>query len=162
MDLDILVAARTAPGHSFKNSPEKVNCILNLVLYGIGCMRKVIHEVPKFEKKLGNCSGVNDVQTLISENPEKNTKLLCDSCQPCLDFIKSSFERLSLKGNQFVVQDYVWDDSIDAFFEEIGLDTDLSPKDTVEMLPKCPKLNTLLKQHKTTHLLLFYQEMWGV
>ena len=67
----------------------------------------------------------------ISENPEKNTKLLRDSCQPCLDLIKSSFERLSLKGDQFEVQDYVLDDSVDAFFEEISLDTELSPKDTV-------------------------------
>ena len=46
--------------------------------------------------------------------------------------------QLSLKGDQFVVQDYVSDNSFDTFFEEIGLDTELSPKDTVEMLPKCP------------------------
>ena len=57
----MLVAARTAPGHSFKNLQEKFNCILNLALYGIGCMQKEIHEVPEFEKKLGNCFGVNDV-----------------------------------------------------------------------------------------------------
>ena len=57
----------------------------------------------EFEKKLGNCSGVNDVRTFISENPEKNTKLLRDLCQPCLDLGKSSLERLSLKGDQFVV-----------------------------------------------------------
>ena len=59
--------------------------------------------MPEFKKKLGNCSGVNDIQALISENPEKNTKLLRDSYQPCLDLGKSSFERLSLKGDQFVV-----------------------------------------------------------
>ena len=38
LDLDMPVASRTAPGYSFKNPPEKVNCILNLALYGIGCM----------------------------------------------------------------------------------------------------------------------------
>ena len=43
LDLDMLVAAGTAPGHSFKYPPEKVNCILNLSLYGIGCMPKEIH-----------------------------------------------------------------------------------------------------------------------
>ena len=155
LDLDMLVAARTAPCHLFKNPPEKVNCILNLALCGIGWMWKEIHEVLEFEKKLGNCSGVNDIQTLISENPEKNTKLLRDSCEPCLDLIKSSSERLSLKGNQFVVRDYVSDDSVDAFFEEISLDTELSPKDTVEMLPKRPKLSTLLK-HSTKHCTYFF------
>ena len=75
LDLDMLVAARAAPGHSFKNPPEKVNCVLNLVLYGIGCMQKEIHEVPEFEKKLGNCSGVNDVRTLVSENSDCGTGL---------------------------------------------------------------------------------------
>ena len=126
-----------------------------LALYGIGCMQKEIHEVPEFEKKLGNYSGVNDVRTLVSENPEKNTKLLRDSRQPCLDLIKSSFERLPLKGDQFVVRDYVSDDSVDAFFEEVGLDTELNPKDTVEMLPKHPKLNTLFK-HSTKQRTYFF------
>ena len=45
-DLDMLVAARTAPSHSFKNPPKNINCILNLAFYGIGCMQKEILEVP--------------------------------------------------------------------------------------------------------------------
>ena len=65
----MLVAARATPGHSFKNPPEKVNCVLNLALYGIGCMQKEIHEVPEFEKKLG------DVRTLVSENSDCGTGL---------------------------------------------------------------------------------------
>ena len=147
---------RTVPSHSFKNPLEKVNCILNLALYGIGCMWKEIHEVPEFEKKLVNCSGDTDVvRTFTSKNSEKNRKLLHDSCQPCLDLGKSSFERLSLKGDQFVVWHYVSDDNVDAFFEEIGLDTELRPKDTVEMLPKCPKLSTLLK-HSTKQRTQFF------
>ena len=161
LDLDMLVAARTVPGHSFKNPLEKVNCILNLALYGIGCMWIEIHEVAEFEKKLGNCSGVNDVRTFISENPEKNTKLLRDLCQPCLDLGKSSFERLSLKGDQFVVWDYVSDDNVDAFFEDIGLDTELSPKDTMEMLPKCPKLNTFLKYRTKQRTYFFSIKKFG-
>ena len=156
LDLDMLVAARTVPSHSFKNPLEKVNCILNLALYGIGCMWKEIHEVPEFEKKLVNCSGVTDVvRTFTSKNSEKNRKLLHDSCQPCLDLGKSSFERLSLKGDQFVVWHYVSDDNVDAFFEEIGQDSELRPKDTVEMLPKCPKLSTLLK-HSTKQRTQFF------
>ena len=71
LDLEMLVTARTIPGHSFKNPLEKVNCILNLALYGIRCMWKEIHEVAEFEKKLGNCSGVNDVRTFISETHKK-------------------------------------------------------------------------------------------
>ena len=54
-----------------------------------------------------------------------------------------------------MVWDYVLDNSLDAFFELIGLDTKLSPKDTVEMLPKRPKLNTLLK-HSTKQRNYFF------
>ena len=68
LDLDMFVAARTVPGHTFKNPLEKVNCILNLALCGIGCMWIEIHEVSEFDKKLGNRSSVNDVRTFISEN----------------------------------------------------------------------------------------------
>ena len=46
LDLDILIAARTAPGHSYTNPPEKKSCILNLRLHAIGCMRTAIHSNP--------------------------------------------------------------------------------------------------------------------
>ena len=65
-----------------------------------------------------------------------------------------TYEHLYQK-TQIVVQDYVLDDNVDAFFEEIGLDTELSPEDTVEMLPKFPKLNTFLK-HSTKQRTYFF------
>ena len=40
LNLDHILVARTAPGHSYRNPAEKINCILNLRLYGIGVMRK--------------------------------------------------------------------------------------------------------------------------
>ena len=39
LNADMLVAIRTAPGHSFRNPVEKVNCVLNIGLYGIAIMR---------------------------------------------------------------------------------------------------------------------------
>ena len=51
INADLLVALRTVPGHSFRNPAEKVNCILNLGLYGIGVMRQSIYEDTVFEKK---------------------------------------------------------------------------------------------------------------
>ena len=35
LNLDHILVARTAPGHSYRNSVEKINCILNLGLYSI-------------------------------------------------------------------------------------------------------------------------------
>ena len=42
LNADMLVAVRTAPGHSFRNPVEKVNCVLNIGLYGNGAMRRNI------------------------------------------------------------------------------------------------------------------------
>ena len=44
LNADLLVALRTAPGQSFQNPVEKVNCILNLGFYGIGVMRQSLYE----------------------------------------------------------------------------------------------------------------------
>ena len=46
LNADMLVAVRTAPGYSFRNPVEKVNCVLNIGLYGIGIMRQKITEDP--------------------------------------------------------------------------------------------------------------------
>ena len=64
LDLGILIVAKTAPGHSYTNPPEKINCILNLGLIAIGCMRTAIHSNPGFKKQLSNFSGVGDVKNV--------------------------------------------------------------------------------------------------
>ena len=81
-NLDHILVVRTAPGHSYRNPAEKINCILNLGLYGIGVMRKPSIDL-KFEHKLKNCSRLFDVCKLVHKSPEKNLKLLGESCQPC-------------------------------------------------------------------------------
>ena len=70
LDLEILIAARTAPGHSYSN-PK--NCILNFGLNAMGCMRtdtglETETLNPGSEKKLSNCSGVDDVRNLLKRN----------------------------------------------------------------------------------------------
>ena len=39
-DLTYVLVTRIAPGHLFRNPSEKINCMLNLELYGIGVMSK--------------------------------------------------------------------------------------------------------------------------
>ena len=92
LDLHILIAVRTAPGHSYTNPPEKINCILNLGLSGIGCMGTSIHSNPGFEKQLFNCSGVDDdddddVGNLLKRNPTVHTNLLKQLCSNYLSLI---------------------------------------------------------------------------
>ena len=79
LNLDRITAARTAPGHSYKKTAEKINCILNIGLYGIGCMRQPCPDV-EFERKL------QDVRKAINGLPG-NRKVFEDTCAPSIDLI---------------------------------------------------------------------------
>ena len=96
LDIDQVLAVRTAPGHSYQNPGEKINCQLNIGLYGIGYMRKHLTD-PFFEQSLSRCTGLGDVHKLIEKNSDRNTKLLKECCQPCINLISETFLRLKLK-----------------------------------------------------------------
>ena len=75
LNLDQILAVRTAPGHSYCNPAEKVNCILNLGLYGIGCMRQKSSDI-EFEENLHRCNGLGDVRDLLNKDFQRNSVLL--------------------------------------------------------------------------------------
>ena len=83
LNLDQVLTVHTAPGYSYRNPAEKINCVLTLGLYGIGCMHNYSTD-PEFEQTQHNCSGLGDVRKLIEKNSECNTKLLKEKCQPSL------------------------------------------------------------------------------
>ena len=144
LNLDQVVAVRTAPGHSFRNPAEKINCVLNLALYGIGCMRHTSSDL-EFEEKLHRCSGLSDVRDLLNRNPEKNITLLHESCKPCVNLINDTFSRLTLKDKTFQVFDPASQHEIDRLFESVNLDNALKPLDTMAELKNRPKLAQYLK-----------------
>ena len=51
LDLDMLIAIRTAPNNSWANPVERIMSIVNIGLQGVGVMRSKIGE--KFEKAIG-------------------------------------------------------------------------------------------------------------
>ena len=105
LNLDLLLTVRAARGSSYRNPSERVNCILNLGLYGIGVMRQKIFDKPEFERKLCHCSNVDDVQQLVKENPAVNTELVRRACADTISLIRSVFDRLVLKDNKFATHD---------------------------------------------------------
>ena len=111
INADLLVALRTVPGHSFRNPAEKVNCILNLGLYGIGVMHQSIYEDTVFEKNLHTCSNL-EVGKLLNQKPT-DTDLYKKSCEPYINLIKDSFSQLKLKDNSFKIFDIVNDNEVD-------------------------------------------------
>ena len=144
-NLDLLIAARTAPGHSYRNPAEKINCILNLGLYGVGCMRHKVLSDPEFEVALSRCSDLKSVRSLLAKAPDKNVELLNESCDPCLDLIKQTFSRLSLKDNQFEVDEPATSLEVDEMFQGADLDESLQPRDTMANIKNRPKLSQFLR-----------------
>ena len=57
LNSDMIIALRTAPGYSFKNPEEKVNCILNLGLYGMGLMHKNMYQSPDANRTVYQAGG---------------------------------------------------------------------------------------------------------
>ena len=122
LNLDSLIVACMAPGHSYTNPPEKVNCVLNLGPDAIGYMRSAVHSDPGFERHLSNCQGVN-VRNLYEKNPDQSAKLL----KICLDLIKAVFSHLQLKESKIQVRDMIIDSEVSPFFKEENLDKLLKP-----------------------------------
>ena len=139
LNLDQILAVRTAPGHLYRNPAEKVNCVLNLGLYGIGCMRQGSSDI-EFEENLHRCNGLGDVRDLLNKDFQRNSVLLKSSCKPCLDIISETFSRLRLKDQSFSVYEPCSLDDIDIFFKCLELDEELNPMDTKIEFPKRPKL----------------------
>ena len=139
LNLDQVLAVCTAPGHSYCNPGDKINCILNLGLYGIGSMCKHSTD-PAFEQTLHNCSGLGDIRKLIKKNSEHNTKLLKKTCQPCIDLIPDNFSRLKLKDEPFEVYTPSAHEEINDLFATTELDENLKANDTKADLTQHPKL----------------------
>ena len=139
LNLDQVLAVHTAPGHSYRNPAEKINCILNLGLYGIGSIRKHSTD-PEFEQTLHNCLGLGDIRKLIEKNSECNTNLLKEICQPCIDLIPDNFSRLKLKDEPFEVYTPSAHEEINDLFATTELDENLKANDTKADLTQCPKL----------------------
>ena len=56
LNLDFLIACRTAPNHSWKNPVERLMSIINLGFQSVGLMRSKLSE--DFELKIQNCNSL--------------------------------------------------------------------------------------------------------
>ena len=137
LDLDQVLAVRTAPGHSYRNSAEKINCLLNIGLYRIGCMRQQSTD-PFFAQSLSRCTSLGDVRKLIEKNSDRNTKLLKECCQPCINLISETFSRLELKDEPSTHKEII------KLFTDVGFEGILKPKDTMTKFSQCPELTQYL------------------
>ena len=143
LNADMLAAVQTAPGHSFRNPVEKVNCILNIGLYGIGIMRHTITEDPFFEKKLNATANTDKVRELLLQKttyPDLIKKYL----DPCISLITESFSRLHLKENKIATRECLSESVVTNLLKNINLDKELTGKQKAGDLKNLPKLTSYL------------------
>lgn len=94
LDLDILIAVRTAPGGSYLNPVERIMSILNIALQGVALERGKMTEA--LEKVMSNCNSMADVRSASTRCVELKDAF-SDSMQPVLSLMCERFGRIQLK-----------------------------------------------------------------
>lgn len=87
-DLDMLVAVRTPPYHSWKNPVERIMSIINLALQAVGLMCSRMPE--DLEKKIPGCKKMKLIRQAAAGCEELQSALL-DSMQPIKALLESLF-----------------------------------------------------------------------
>ena len=94
----MLVAARTAPGHSFVNPVERIMSLLNIALYGVAIERSKMSE--QFESILRRCNSMSEIGNTAASNPGMEEEF-CKSLAEPARVVSDHFSQLCLKGQQF-------------------------------------------------------------
>lgn len=94
MDLDMLIHARCAPGHSWTNPAERIMSILNIGLQNCSLEREKVDT--EAEKLFKRCGGMADLRALAENKPEVKTSWR-ESIEPVQSKVRNRFLRLKLK-----------------------------------------------------------------
>ena len=141
LDLDLLVAGRTAPCHSWKNPVERIMSIVNLGLQCVGMMRK--EGSPEFERAIKHANNLSQVREASSKY-KADVKM---SIQPPIELLTSITERLELKGKPFVVFNSASGDEIRDFWESLHfIDSFIEESDSSKaILSSRPQLQAFME-----------------
>lgn len=125
LNLEMLILARCAPGHSWTNPAERVMSILNIGLQNCALERSKGDD--DTESDIRKCGSMADLRTRAVKKPDLKKKWE-ELMEPVQATVRNRFSRLSLKEEPFSVADPVTDDDIDilqrhlrAHFPEMNL-----------------------------------------
>lgn len=71
LDLDILIAARTAPGHSWANPAERIMSLLNLAYQNVALYRSEMNS--HYEQMLQSCGSMSDIRKKTGKEADLKT-----------------------------------------------------------------------------------------
>jgi len=156
LDLDMLIAARTAPGQSYINPVERVMSLLNIALYGVSLERTKMDD--RYETVLSRCSSMSDIR----ENANKYYKGLKEAFQESISmpacFVSERFSRLYLKDQQFISKhEGTNTEELKVLFEAVKqIDPNIEITNTTKKsLSKCGRLKRFLDTHTIQHHYIF-------
>ncbi|XP_019855518.1 PREDICTED: uncharacterized protein LOC109584280 [Amphimedon queenslandica] len=98
-DLDILVACRTAPSHSWANPVERMMSVINLGLQCIGIMRTEMGK--EIEKKFEASNNLKELRANCVDHQDA----VIETLKPVKELLNSTLQRLELKGKAFQIFD---------------------------------------------------------
>ncbi|XP_066914216.1 uncharacterized protein [Clytia hemisphaerica] len=150
LDLDLLIALRTAPSNSWANPVERIMSIVNIGLQGVGMMRRKMSD--EFERVVSKASSVKEVREAVKTD-ELRQEMKETMAFP-KELLNSQMKRLALKGKSFQVFDAASGTSIDDLWTKCQeIDRDLKrDKTTKKDLKNYHSLKSFLKNHcKETH-----------
>lgn len=141
LNLDLLVAGRTAPCHSWKNPVERIMSIVNLGLQCVGMMRR--EGSNNFERSVKNANNLEEVRKATSDCKEE----VKESLKPALQLLRDITSRLKLKGESFIPVESADNQEIEDFWEVLLLVEDsLQQSDSAKaILSSRPKLKEFLE-----------------
>lgn len=100
LDLDMLVAIRTAPNHSWMNPAERCMSLLNLALQHVALERNEMEE--KFEKAIKHKSSLGAIRNM-SKYKEGFEAAFKESIGTVIEKVNNRFSRMKLKGENITV-----------------------------------------------------------
>ena len=110
LNLDMVILARCAPGHSWMNPAERVMSILNIGLQNCALQRMESDEGT--ERELKKCGSMAQIRSLGEKKPEIKEKWM-EIMEPIQSTIRNRFMRLALKDKPIQALDPVSEDEID-------------------------------------------------
>ena len=110
LNLDCLVACRTAPNNSWKNPVERIMSIVNLGIQCVGLMRAKRSD--EFEAAICNCNNLQQLRQATNTAKEEVSATL----KPARDLLHEIMKRLELKGRAFDIYEAATEDDMDEFW----------------------------------------------
>ncbi|XP_066928996.1 uncharacterized protein [Clytia hemisphaerica] len=150
LDLDLLIALRTAPSNSWANPVERIMSIINIGLQGIGVMRTKVGD--EFEKAVGKAKTLKEIREVVAAGNFNDE--LTRTLQDPMVLLQNQMKRLNLKTNAFKTFSPAASDEIDKLWANcLQVDDGINRDDTTKKgMKENAAYHQFIKKHcKATH-----------